>query len=79
MSDQDLVATIRLAIYRSGLSQRQLAERTGLHLTTINRFATGERDLYGASLSKLCEVLGLRIVSAGGKNAAETAGKKKSR
>ena len=62
MSDQDLVGVIRAAMYASHLSQRQLAERTGLHLTTINRFATGERDLYGASLSKLCQVLGIRVV-----------------
>jgi len=74
MSDQDLVSVIRAAMYASELSQRQLAEKTGLHLTTVNRFATGERDLYGESLSKLCQALGLRVVAE-----AKAAAKKKSK
>lgn len=49
---------LQLARTKAGLSQSQLAERTGLSLSLISKVENGKRDLGKASLGKLVGVLG---------------------
>jgi len=52
---------LRQAIRDSGISQYELAEKTGVSRSTIIRFLTGQRDLYLDSADKLASFLGLRL------------------
>lgn len=63
MSDITLPATIRDAIAADGRSIRQIAIAAGLGSRTVQRFATGERDLTSERLGRLMGALGLRITS----------------
>jgi transcriptional regulator with XRE-family HTH domain len=49
---------LHLARTNAGLSQAQLAERSGLSLSLISKVENGKRDLGRVSLSKLVGVLG---------------------
>lgn len=59
----DLAAILRAAIESSELSRYALAQRSGVDAGVLCRFVAGERDLRLETASKLCEVLGLRLVS----------------
>lgn len=49
---------LHLARTKAGLSQAELAERTGLSLSLISKVENGKRDLGQSSLAKLVGVLG---------------------
>ena len=61
MSETTLPATIRDAIAADGRSIRQIAIASGLDSRTVQRFATGERDLTSERLGRLMGALGLRV------------------
>lgn len=42
------------------LTQEQLAERAGTHVTYVGRIERGERNLTWTALSRICEGLGVR-------------------
>lgn len=57
----DKLQKLRLA---AGLSQSQLAEKTGLNLRTLQHYEQGSKDLNAARLStilKLCNALNCRL------------------
>lgn len=58
----DLAGDIRKAIEASGLLRSEVARRSGLAYSGIHRFMDG-CDLNLASASKLCDVLGLKLVN----------------
>lgn len=48
----------------SGISQKELSEKTGINLRTIQQYEQGQRDLNGAkfiTLLKICNVLGCSL------------------
>jgi transcriptional regulator with XRE-family HTH domain len=49
--------TIRAYRQRKGLTQKELADRTGLSVLTIFRYEAGEREPRASDIQKLCEVL----------------------
>lgn len=49
---------------RSGLSQQELARRSGVPASGINRFLAGS-DLRSSNVDRLCETLELRLVTKG--------------
>lgn len=76
-----LVAVLREAIRvaaADGVSARELARRSGVHLGGILRFTKGERDLTATSAGRLTEALGLVLVPKACKKAVGR-GTKKSR
>jgi transcriptional regulator with XRE-family HTH domain len=52
-----LKTTIRAYRRRQGLTQKALAEKTGLSILTINRYESGLREPRASDIKKLCEVL----------------------
>ncbi|MEK6441861.1 helix-turn-helix domain-containing protein [Pseudonocardia sp. T1-2H] len=50
-------AKIRAAIYKSGLSQAQLARKIGLSDVAIHRYMTGLRKPHHENLAKLAQAL----------------------
>ena len=44
---------------KSGLSQFELSEKTGVHENTIRRWELGQREPRASEIAKLCEVLGV--------------------
>lgn len=50
--------TIRTHRRRQGLTQKELAEKTGLSVLTIFRYESGEREPRASDIQKLCEVFG---------------------
>ena len=63
MSDPTLPAIVRDAIATDGRSIRQIAIAADLDSRTVQRFATGERDLTSERLGRLMRALGLRVTS----------------
>jgi plasmid maintenance system antidote protein VapI len=61
MTDPTLPALIREAIATDGRSIRQIAIAADLDSRTVQRFATGERDLTSERLGRLMGALGLRV------------------
>ena len=52
---------IKLEIKRKGLTQKQLAEKTGITTTTINHIIKGINYPRPSTLKKICEVLDIKI------------------
>lgn len=49
---------------KTGLSQKEVSQRSGISLKTIQHYEQGERDINGANLKtllKLCDVLNCRL------------------
>lgn len=44
------------------LSQAELAERAKVSQTAIAEFETGKRDLRAATVTKLCEAMGVEVM-----------------
>jgi plasmid maintenance system antidote protein VapI len=63
MSDPTLPAIVRDAIATDGRSLRQIAIAADLDSRTVQRFATGERDLTSERIGRLMGALGLRVTS----------------
>jgi transcriptional regulator with XRE-family HTH domain len=53
---------LRRAIRTGGVSQAELARRTGLTTATISRVKSGEREASFETIDKLMDALGLEIV-----------------
>jgi transcriptional regulator with XRE-family HTH domain len=62
MADPPLHAIIRAAIAADGRPIRQIAIAAGLDSRTVQRYASGERDLTSERLGRLMGALGLRVV-----------------
>jgi len=54
-----LKSTIRVYRQKMKLTQRKLAEKTGLSVLTILRYESGEREPRASDIKRLCEVLGV--------------------
>ena len=52
---------IKQARIKSGLSQEQLSEITGIHRSDISRFENGKRNLNIPILEKICEAVGANL------------------
>ncbi len=46
---------------RSGMSQGELAQRSGIHRVTINRVEAGQQDIGASHLPRLAEALGVEV------------------
>ena len=57
----DIRPIIREAMARQGISQRRLAQQTGLMQPHISNYLAGKRDMQGESLRKMLEALDLEI------------------
>ena len=71
-----LQAQLRAARAQKGLSQAELAERSGASRVSIARFEAGaDQDFRLGTLARLCEALGLELAAVvpGGQTASETA------
>lgn len=44
-----------------GVTQRQLAERSGIDRTNISKFERGEHDIRASTLQRLCDALGVSV------------------
>lgn len=64
----DLADVIRAAIESSGMLRSELARQSGLSYSMVHRFCDG-KSLDLASASRLCDVLGLRLVDGRRKGA----------
>ena len=63
MGMNDMAQTIRKAFERSGLTKNQLSLRSGVGYSPVWKFIEGKQDLTLRSASKICDVLGLRLVA----------------
>jgi transcriptional regulator with XRE-family HTH domain len=63
MTDPPLPDLIRAAIAADGRPIRQIAIAAGLDSRTVQRYASGERDLTSERLGRLMGALGLRVVA----------------
>ncbi len=57
----DLAKQLREAIERSGLTRKQIADRTGVSYSAVHGFVAGTRDMTLQSASKIAEVVGLDL------------------
>ncbi len=56
---------LRLAVERSDLTRYEISKRTGIAQSILSRFIKQGAGLSMDSVDKLCECLGLRLVSKG--------------
>jgi transcriptional regulator with XRE-family HTH domain len=62
---RDGVRTVIMALWaHSGLTQTELAGRSGVHISTLQHMKTADREIGVEVLMKLLEVLGGRLVIA---------------
>lgn len=55
-------SAVRARLDELGMSQRELAERSGVHAVALNRWLMGDREtLRPAALASIFSILGLRI------------------
>jgi predicted transcriptional regulator len=54
-----LKTTIRIFRHRQGLTQKELADRTGLSVLTICRYENGEREPRASDIQKICAALNI--------------------
>lgn len=62
---EGLVWDLKREIVNSGLTHYRLAKMSGVDISGIDRFISGERDLTFVSAGKLADALGLMLVSTG--------------
>ena len=60
----DLADRIRTAFRKSGLSMKQLSERSGVYYSAVHGFIGGTRDPSLSTASKLCKALELELRQA---------------
>ena len=61
MSGMDAAAMVRMARRRAGLSQRELARRSGVTQATISRIESGKMSPTFDSLNALVEACGMQL------------------
>lgn len=54
---EDLGKNLRAARKRLGLTQEQVAERSGVHVTEVSRIEAGKRDLKLSTLRRLARAV----------------------
>jgi plasmid maintenance system antidote protein VapI len=59
--ETQLSKRIQRAFHRSGMSIKQLTERSGCTYSSVHGFITADRDITVSTASKLCQVLGLEL------------------
>ena len=59
----DMAETIRKAFIRSRMTRNQLSVQSGVGYNAVFKFVAGQQDLTLRSASKICDVLGLKLVS----------------
>lgn len=64
---QNIENELRAAIIESGQSRNAVARATGLNVSMVSRFMSGERGLTLDSASRIAEALGLRLALIKGK------------
>ncbi len=57
----DFAETVRSARKRMGLSQTQLAQRSGVHLNTVSLLERGAADVRMSTMQALCTALNLSL------------------
>ncbi len=67
-----LIAVIKQAVSKSGLSLSELARKSGVDQAAISRFMLGQRTLTLKSAAKLFDVLNLEVVEGRGAEQPET-------
>ncbi len=63
MAEQKLARAVREAFRRSGLSIKQLSERSKVPYAGAHSFVNGNPDVRLSTLSRLAEGLGLELVA----------------
>ena len=58
---QDVLDRLAQAVRQSALTEADLAERVGVHRTTLNRYLNAHADMPASTLMGLVEALGLRL------------------
>jgi len=53
---------LRRQIHRGGVPITELARKSGIELTELDEFLTGERTLPSSTIDRIVEVLGCRLV-----------------
>jgi plasmid maintenance system antidote protein VapI len=53
---------LRRRIHRGGMPITQIAKRSGISLTELDEFITGERTLSSSVIDQLVEILGCKLV-----------------
>jgi transcriptional regulator with XRE-family HTH domain len=53
--------TLRALRSLADMSQAELAEKAAVSATAIAEFETGKRDLRAATVTKLCEAMGVEV------------------
>jgi DNA-binding phage protein len=62
--EDDLTLAIQSAIRQSGLPQLVIARQAGITAGQLSRFMRSERTLTLPASSKVCRILGLKLVPA---------------
>ena len=62
MNENHILKAIIEAFDRSGMSILQLSKRAELPYSCVHNAVTGRTDIYAATASRLCEVLGLTLI-----------------
>ena len=57
----DMAELIRATFRESGLSMKQLAERSGVYYASVHGLIVGGRDPALSTADKICKVLGLEL------------------
>lgn len=57
----DFRAVIRAAMDADGITQTELAKRTGLTQSRISQYLSGQRDMQGANIALMLTSLGVAI------------------
>ena len=58
---------LRKAVERSGQSRYAISKATGIPASVLSRFVAGGRGLRSENIDRLCEYLGLTLISTPGK------------
>lgn len=61
----DMAELIQAAFRSSGLSMKQLAERSKVHYASVHGLIVGGRDPALSTADKICKVLGLELRTVG--------------
>jgi ribosome-binding protein aMBF1 (putative translation factor) len=71
MIGEQLRVAIQEAIWKRGITQRELAHAIELHEAMVSRFLKGEREASFDTIDKILDVLGLEIVVRARRNATK--------
>jgi transcriptional regulator with XRE-family HTH domain len=61
MTDKQFSINLKVMMVKSGVSRKELAKNTGISMSTISKYRTGERFPTWVSLMKLKNALGCDV------------------